>query len=353
MLDDNKKEINHSCHVTYRSFGFNDLVLQNKYIFQAGTLECEKCKQLDGTEVSEDVWNDEQKMKKLGFWKQADGSYKPHPNCKCFWRKDSITDEQIKLLNSKKKIFDCLIQLNISKSNIRNYAQIVQNTLTVLQNTNPGTNPVSYSLSTLSSAIDLMCNFFQKVEAEYKYLKLFYGCLKEELEENPRIPEFVKVAMDFMAHLELDIKQINIPSKKEHYERLNMKIQQIKYLPKTPEEAIQKGFIKALPRENQYHGVHLGNQKFTHPISGQEVVFDKNNNIVTDPHYLGTYNYGKKAASLGHFFNDIYPYWRWANSPLDTTVWQHRVFGPIYFKYIVEFLRGWNYSNGSMPDPTI
>ena len=80
----------------------------------------------------------------------------------------------------------------------------------MLQNTNPGTNPVSYSLSTLSSAIDLMCNFFQKVEAEYEYLKLFYGCLKEELEENPGIPEFVKVAMDFMAHLELDIKQINL-----------------------------------------------------------------------------------------------------------------------------------------------
>ena len=70
-----------------------------------------------------------------------------------------------------------------------------------------------------------------------------------------------------------------------------------------------------LPRENQYHGVHLGNQKFTHPISGQEVVFDKNNNIVIDERYLGTYNIGPKTYSLEHWCNDVIPYWRWGNTP--------------------------------------
>lgn len=24
-------------------------------------------------------------MKSLGFWKQKDGVYRPHPNCKCTW----------------------------------------------------------------------------------------------------------------------------------------------------------------------------------------------------------------------------------------------------------------------------
>ena len=133
--------------------------------------------------------------------------------------------------------------------------------------------------------------------------------------------------MAFMAHLELDIKQINIPSKKEHYERLKMKIQQIKYLPKTPKEAIQKGFIEATPKENRYHGLHLGNRKYYHPISGQEVVFDKNNNIVIDERYLGTYNIGPKTYSLEHWCNDVIPYWRWGNTPTDPTAFWKRLWG--------------------------
>lgn len=58
-----------------------------KFIFHAEEKACKKCKSFDGKEFSEEIWNNEAEMKKAGLWKQKDGSYKPHPNCKCKWEK--------------------------------------------------------------------------------------------------------------------------------------------------------------------------------------------------------------------------------------------------------------------------
>lgn len=79
-------------------FGFipasNSLVLSAKkkkedneviHIFRTGANECKKCQALEGTKISSDVWADEEKMKAKGFWKQKNGEYLPHPNCKCHW----------------------------------------------------------------------------------------------------------------------------------------------------------------------------------------------------------------------------------------------------------------------------
>ena len=56
-----------------------------KYIFHAETQGCKKCLALDGVVVTEDDMKDEAKMKGLGFSKQEDGTYKPHPHCKYTW----------------------------------------------------------------------------------------------------------------------------------------------------------------------------------------------------------------------------------------------------------------------------
>ena len=53
------------------------------HVFRTGVNECKKCQALEGTRISPEIWADEEKMKSKGFWKQKNGKYLPHPNCKC------------------------------------------------------------------------------------------------------------------------------------------------------------------------------------------------------------------------------------------------------------------------------
>ena len=55
------------------------------HIFRTGVNECKKCQVLEGTRITPEIWADEEKMKSKGFWKQKNGEYLPHPNCKCRW----------------------------------------------------------------------------------------------------------------------------------------------------------------------------------------------------------------------------------------------------------------------------
>ncbi len=55
------------------------------HIFRTGVNECKKCQALEGTRITPEIWADEEKMKSKGFWKQKNGEYLPHPNCKCHW----------------------------------------------------------------------------------------------------------------------------------------------------------------------------------------------------------------------------------------------------------------------------
>ena len=88
----------HACR-----FGFlpasDSLVLSSKkkkedneviHIFRTGVNECKKCRALEGTRITPEVWADEEKMKSKGFWKQKNGKYLPHPNCRCGWAEEII-----------------------------------------------------------------------------------------------------------------------------------------------------------------------------------------------------------------------------------------------------------------------
>jgi hypothetical protein len=100
-------------------------------------------------------------------------------------------------------------------------------------------------------------------------------------------------------------------------------------LPKSPEEAEKRGFIKASDNQNRYHRNkgETENVKYYHPITGQEVVFDRNGKVVTTPENRGTKNYGPNPTSREHVIYDIIPYWIWGNSEDDTTPFWDRVWG--------------------------
>ena len=63
------------------------------HIFRSGVNECKKCQALEGTRISPEIWADEEKMKSKGFWKQKNGKYLPHPNCKCGWDEEKASNK--------------------------------------------------------------------------------------------------------------------------------------------------------------------------------------------------------------------------------------------------------------------
>ena len=101
-------------------------------------------------------------------------------------------------------------------------------------------------------------------------------------------------------------------------------------MPQTPEEAIKRGFIRAPDHQNLYHRNkgQIMNVKYYHPQTGQEVFFDYQGKVVTDPANIGTKNYGSDPDTLSHVWNDVLPYYIWGNSSNDTTPFEDRVLGP-------------------------
>ena len=55
------------------------------HIFRTGANECEDCRNLNGTEISQEEWANKEEMKEKGFPFTENGQYVPHPNCKCHW----------------------------------------------------------------------------------------------------------------------------------------------------------------------------------------------------------------------------------------------------------------------------
>ena len=141
----------------------------------------------------------------------------------------------------------------------------------------------------------------------------------------------VEFAREFSSWLNIG-EEVKNCLKNLHYNRLALREQQLHVLPKTPEEAIQQGFIKAPDSQNVYHQNkgQTGNEKYLHPETGQEVIFNKQGKIVIDPENIGTKNYGTDPISINHIILDILPYYLWGNSPDDTTSFYDRVFGPYW-----------------------
>jgi hypothetical protein len=53
-------------------------------------------------------------------------------------------------------------------------------------------------------------------------------------------------------------------------------------------------------------------------------------NLVTNPANEGSYNKNHPTKDkAGHFWNDMFPYWKWGNSPDDPVSGPKRLIGPI------------------------
>ena len=135
--------------------------------------------------------------------------------------------------------------------------------------------------------------------------------------------------IDALKDFDKNIVTIKEILKELHYTRLKEPDQNADALPQSPEEAKKRGFIKAPDDQNRYHRNkgETGNVKYYHPVTGQEVVFDKNGKIVTSPENRGTKNYGSNPKSLEHVIYDVIPYWIWGNSEDDTTPFWDRIWG--------------------------
>ena len=72
------------------------------YTFDSHNEKCSKCEPLENTRVTQQQWEDEEEMKRLGFWKQKDGVYRPHPHCKCVWKETTVNfaDYEWKKINN-------------------------------------------------------------------------------------------------------------------------------------------------------------------------------------------------------------------------------------------------------------
>ena len=143
----------------------------------------------------------------------------------------------------------------------------------------------------------------------------------------------INVEVDELCSWLAPMQKVETVLKNWHYDRLNNPLQQPWALPRTPREAEELGYIRAPESQNVYHhhNGQSGNVKYYHPITGQEVIFDVNGKIVTDPANIGTYNYFPPTNLYNDFFHgvfDVIPYYKWGNSPEDKTPVLDRMVGP-------------------------
>lgn len=128
------------------------------------------------------------------------------------------------------------------------------------------------------------------------------------------------------------MQKIKKSLKKWHYDRLNNPMQQAWALPQSQEEAEKQGFVKAPDSKNIYHRHkgQMGNVKYYHSSTKQEVIFDENGKVVTDIANIGTYNYFAPDGLEGifHILVDVLPYYQWGNDKNDTIPAEDRILGP-------------------------
>ncbi len=84
-------------------------------------------------------------------------------------------------------------------------------------------------------------------------------------------------------------------------------------IPRTPEEAERLGYRRLNFVQSLFHDP-INNDKYIAQDGHREVVFNRNSGqIVTDPSYLGTFNFFPPSDAIGHKRADVDPYDEWGN----------------------------------------
>jgi hypothetical protein len=94
----------------------------------------------------------------------------------------------------------------------------------------------------------------------------------------------------------------------------------------------ESGWVKLDEGKAKYHQNHIGlpEIKYVNTTTGQEVVFDGDTHeVITDVRIAGTYNYVTTTeyiswGSIGHFFNDMLPYYMYGVTPGDDDLYGER-----------------------------
>ena len=120
-----------------------------------------------------------------------------------------------------------------------------------------------------------------------------------------------KNTIDLKKYLEDGLKELNIDITKE--------------IPKENISIIN--YILKFVYENNIHKMRNENDNVVYTkVTGEEAVFNKNGNLVTNDWNQGSFNYGKYEQPINKFLLDIWPWLVWGNTKNDPTTFDERFY---------------------------
>ena len=120
-----------------------------------------------------------------------------------------------------------------------------------------------------------------------------------------------KNTIDLKKYLEDGLKELNIDITKE--------------IPKENISIIN--YILKFVYENNIHKMRNENDNVVYTKeTGEEAVFNKNGNLVTNDWNQGSFNYGKYEQPINKFLLDIWPWLVWGNTKNDPTTFDERFY---------------------------
>ena len=306
-----------------------------KFISDKGPNSCKEC------------------LKHHGEVFRADDPNKPklpiHPNCRC---KYELLPPKgvVRYQENVKKIESQLINygIQIAAQATQLLAKCEKEINGYIANTAVAAIPIAYRpMNALESAKTKVNSTVTsaKISAMLATLKVSYWAMKkidqaDKFLQRKMESTGISTALNKLKPWLSPMQKMENPLKKWHYDRLNNPMQQPWALPQSPEEAMERGFVRAPDNQNLYHRNkgQKDNVKFHHPKTGQEVIFNGQGKIVTDIENIGTYNYFPVSEKINNLFDivnaalhmvvDVIPYYEWGNGPDDLTPFPERVAGP-------------------------
>ena len=116
-----------------------------------------------------------------------------------------------------------------------------------------------------------------------------------------------KNTIDLKKYLEDGLKELNIDITKENISIIN--------------------YILKFVYENNIHKMRNENDNVVYTKeTGEEAVFNKNGNLVTNDWNQGSFNYGKYGQPINKFLLDIWPWLVWGNTKNDPTTFDERFY---------------------------
>ena len=274
-----------------------------RFVSEKGKNSCDDCQKYHNQIFEEN----DQNMPKIPV----------HPNCRCKYKRLSANDIE----NIKKEMMQ---ERNKLIENGNKIAEQSKKLITQVVNLPKGKE------QTKSAIVQ------ENISLIFLALQIAFWTMRKLDEANNALQEKIKIAgvdtaVDEFKSWSDPLEKIENILKNWHYNRLNNPKQQVLALPKTPKEAIERGFVKASDKQNLYHRnkSQKDNVKFYNSKTGQEVIFNSKGEIVTDIANIGTYNYFSPDGPEGilHVLVDVLPYYKCGNSKNDTTSLGNRILG--------------------------